>query len=233
MAVSHDVLIRFVYGELPPDEARSVALAMESDPDLRALVDQQRKLRARLERAHTAEPGNVPPDHTAIAAMRGEVAQDGTTARAGLARNLIAGGAAAMGLLLGILVAGSLGLGADIRNERGALVAGGALARALSRQLSGDQGQIVIVTSFWSNRESFCRSFLLRGGSPNAIAGIGCREGGVWRLTALGDAKRGTGANDENVLPPLIRNGAAAMIAGETLDEPAERALRAQNWRPR
>ena len=229
MPVSHDTLIRFIYGELSPDDARQVTLELERDPGLRALVEEQRKIKARLE---TAER-NVPADSKAEpeSTPRKFIALRGSGAR-----NIVAAAAAAAGLVLGILFADSLGLGSPIKNDNGALIAGGALASALSSQLSSAEGgDVRIASSFWSTRASFCRSFVMRGRAANRLAGIACREGSGWRIVSLGDAAapQQNAADNEDDLPPLIQGSVSALIAGEPLDDNGERAARSQNWRAR
>jgi hypothetical protein len=228
MSVSQDTLIRFVYGELSADEARDVVLALENDPALRALVEEQRKVRSELESTHAAqsdaEPGSAPIRPTIAVwprAMRG--------------RNLAAGLAMLAGLGLGVLLAGSLGLGSDIAYERGGLIAGGTLAAALTTQLSNaPQSGITVLSSFWSTRESFCRSFVAIARGSHGLAGIACREGGAWHILATADiAPPQDGVDAEPGLPSSIRAVAAAIIAGEPLNDEAERTARGQDWRPR
>jgi hypothetical protein len=240
MTISQDTLIRFVYGELSPDEARRVTIELERDPALRALVDEQRKLRAHFEVGREAQSG---PKSTSDAAASAPAAARGWPLSmlplrgAAAGRNLVGGIAMLAGLVLGILLAASLGLGSDISKERGALIAGSALASTLSSQMSGrSRSGIVIVSSFWSTRDSFCRSFVMEGRVPNALAGVACRERGVWRIVALADAalqEPNASATGEADLPPLIGGAIAAIIAGEPLAEDGERAARSQNWRPR
>jgi hypothetical protein len=226
MSVSQEALIRFVYGELSAEEACDVARALERDPVLRALVEEQRKVRAGLESAPEIQPAPASP---------GTVGS--VSPAAGRGRNLVAGAAMLGGLALGVLLAASFGLGSEIGYERGALIANGTLADALSTAASGTvRSGVRIVSSFWSTRDSFCRSFVMSRGRARGFAGVACREAGVWRITATAELALGAAEGNvsgESDLPPAIRSAVAAIIAGEPLDQDAERAARGQDWRVR
>lgn len=131
--------------------------------------------------------------------------------------------AMACGLLLGLLLAQSFGIGNDVRAGGGSLFAGGALAQALSDEMSGSQG---IGPSFWSKDGYFCRAFDTGKGQRPGLDGIACREGGDWRIHIVTSA---TGAAQA---PASVRSTMNSLIVGSPLDAAAERQARRQGWRP-
>src|SRR5438270_12301160 len=94
----------------------------------------------------------------------------------------LAVGAMAAGLVLGIVAAGSVGIGGDLRSSGGNLYAQGALGEALTNELSGAGP---VGPSFWSKDGTFCRAFTIRPSTAGGIAGIACREGAAWRVRVV------------------------------------------------
>ena len=127
------------------------------------------------------------------------------------------------GLLLGVLLAASFGIGSDIRAGGGSLFAQGALAQSLSDEMSGSHG---IGPSFWSKDGYFCRAFDTRKGEQPGLDGIACREGAAWRIRIVTTA---AGAAE---MPVSVRSIMDNLIAGSPLDSAAERQARRQGWRP-
>lgn len=136
----------------------------------------------------------------------------------------IAPGAMAAGILLGVLLAGSFGIGSDIRAGGGSLFAQGNLAQQLSGGLSGDGA---VGPSFWSKEGAFCRLFQTRAGTASGLSGIACRENGGWRIAIV------TETNGAAELPGSVKASMANLIVGVPLDPDAERQARKQGWRPR
>jgi hypothetical protein len=130
--------------------------------------------------------------------------------------------AMASGLLLGVLLAGSFGIGSDIRAGGGSLFAQGDLAEALSDEMSGSRG---IGPSFWSKDGYFCRAFDTRKGDRPGLDGIACREGAAWHIRIVTSA-----AGPD--MPLTVRSTMDHLIVGKPLDAAAERQARRQGWRP-
>ena len=98
----------------------------------------------------------------------------GDSGTSATARRWIAPGAMAAGLLLGILLAGSFGIGSDIRGGSGALFAQGNLAQKLTSELSGNGA---VGPSFWSKEGVFCRVFETRAGAASGYREVrDCRD---------------------------------------------------------
>lgn len=131
--------------------------------------------------------------------------------------------AMASGLLLGVLLAASFGLGSDIRAGAGSLFAQDGLAQALSSEISGSHG---IGPSFWSKDGYFCRAFDTRRSEQPGLDGIACREGAGWRIRIVTTAAAGA------EMPASVRSTMDSLIVGSPLDGAAERQARRQGWRP-
>jgi hypothetical protein len=127
------------------------------------------------------------------------------------------------GLLLGVLLAASFGIGSDLRAGGGSLFAQGELAQALTDQMSGNRG---IGPSFWSKDGVFCRVFDTRKARQPGLDGIACREGAGWRVRIV------TTSTGASAMPETVRSTMGNLIVGRPLDTAAERQARHQGWRP-
>jgi anti-sigma factor RsiW len=221
MSGSPDLLKDFIDGKLASEEASGVAARIANDPDLAAYVEDQKALHAAL-----ASPG--------FARLRR--ARDAIAASPSWVPALTM----AAGIGLGVLLAGSFGIGTDVRSDAGTLIAQGELAYSLSMSLPADEipsaGAARIGASFWSKNGSFCRSFETRGNSESALAGIACRERGAWRIatsTAIAPADVAQSRLVTAALPASVRSVMDNLIVGEPLDADAERQARNQGWRTR
>jgi hypothetical protein len=221
MTVSPDTLQAFIDGQLPPEEASAVAAQVAADPELAAYVEDQKALKAALSSPAAMWMRRV-----------GDRVATGTA-------SWIPAVALAAGIALGVVLAGSFGIGTDVRSQNGSLIAQGELAQALTSALPGEEnaarsGVTRVGASFWSKNAVFCRTFASKPNAPNALAGIACREGGAWRIVATSAlAPDDEGAGDSLVLPASIRGVMENLIVGEPLSGDAERQARGQGWRAR
>jgi hypothetical protein len=220
MTVSPDDLQAFIDGTLAAEDARAVGAQIAADPELAAYVADQKALKAALSSPTAAWLRRV-----------GDRIATGTA-------SWIPAAAMAAGIALGVVLAGSFGIGTDIRSENGTLVAQGQLAQALTATLSEDEaarsGGTRIGASFWSKNAVFCRSFATRSDAPNTLMGIACRDRGAWRIAAIA----ATAPSEESesgaiVLPAGVRGVMENLIVGEPLNSEAERQARSQGWRAR
>ncbi|MDR7270142.1 hypothetical protein J2X20_002800 [Pelomonas saccharophila] len=146
--------------------------------------------------------------------------------RRGMSNWMAWGGMAAtlvMGTLIGMRLTPSGG--GDDR-----LVAGGAIAQALDRQLASAPGATVAVqVSFKARDGRWCRSF-----STAASAGLACREAdGAWALQQVAaTSSAGSGMRQAaSSLPPSVLAAIDATMAGEALNAEQERSARDAGWR--
>ncbi len=253
MKLSRDLLFAYVDGELSPEDARSVAAEVAKDADLFAYVEEQKQLKERLQAAFKPIMNEPVPAHLAHAVNETPIPETKAPAlsfaawaerllakKAFRSQAIIPVGAMAAGIALGLLLADSLGMGGDISGQGGRLIAQGNLARVLSTQLASEQGEAEdarprVGVSFVSRDGQFCRSFETAR-SEGTVAGLACRENGLWRITALASAGPRTNAEFQPAatgMPGAIRDALNAMIVGDALDADAERAARNQGWSAR
>jgi hypothetical protein len=117
------------------------------------------------------------------------------------------------------LMQGESGLAA-VEPKGGALVAQGMLAQALSRQLSGTEGKVLIGESFMSKEGAYCRSFVMLG-----AGGLACKGGERWHIAVMAET------TPTGTMPKVVRDVIAQRSDGPALDEAGERAALAQGWR--
>jgi hypothetical protein len=252
MRISEETLMAYADGEGDAATRASVEAAMREDPDIAQRIARHRAMREAMKGAFSAVLEEPVPERL-IAAARGRTAPalaaghtvvDLAGARA--ARNRKAAGgsaqrwqpfALAASLLVG-LGAGYLtwhGSGTLIEANSGGLVAGAALADALSTQLSDDRSANAVAVTGLSYRNKaggYCRTFSLSG--TDAASGLACRDGTRWKIKALAQSARGQ--SDTNfrmagsALSPAIRAAVEESIDGEPLDRAAEIAARQAGW---
>lgn len=234
--MTHDeqAIAAYVDGELDELAARRLAQQAEQDPELAAAIARQRSLRTRLA-AHFAPVLDeaVPDRLTALLKLDDKIDDSlaaRRAARAEVQRLRFAPahwGAIAASLVLGLAVGNQLLTPAGpVAVEGGALIAAGPLADALDTQLASAQGaaDTRIGLTFRAQDGRWCRSF-----ERSDVSGIGCRNGGAWRLER---AQPGTAASDyRQASSGSLAAAAAAMMAREPADAAAEKAARDGGWR--
>lgn len=259
MSFSDETLMAYADGELAEPEFSEVERAVRSDPAVAARVAQHQALRAEVFAAFAPVADEPVPPRLVAAALPGKVADLSAVraARAGGGHHAApsashaAGhgarrgwswrewGGVAASLVVGVLV-GSLVVGGGARDGAdraaiavagadGALVARGALADALSRQLAGDGGGVVeIGVSFAARDGALCRSFAV-----SQTAGLACRSGDRWRVVMTAEAEKGGSGEYRQAgtaMPTAVLEAIDARIAGATLDAQGEQAARQRGW---
>jgi hypothetical protein len=251
MTISEETLMAYADGELDAETRASVEAAMREDPEIGKRVARHRALREAMQEAFSAVLQEPVPDRL-IAAARGptvapkdsvvdlSLAREAARQRVSPAPRRWQPAAMAASLLLG------LGLGFLAWHESGGtliepgaggkLIAGAALAEALSTQLSDDRSADRVVVAGMSFRDrsgDFCRTFSSSG--SDASSGLACREGSEWRIKALAQSPR-SAANSSNFRTaasedsPAIRAAVEGSIDGEPLDHAGEIAARKAGW---
>jgi len=211
-------VIAWVDGELAPEQAARVEQAVAADPALRELAETHRAMRARFAAAFGSiadEPMALPSAEIISFAER----------RAERTRRLWVPGAIAASLVAGLFV-GQIQRPAGVTDRADALALAPDLARKLDTQLSGEPGPIRVALSFRARDGAYCRSF-----TATHLDGVACRTAAGWtlRYAAPGTASGGDYAQAGS--DPAQASAVAAMIAGEPLDAPGERAARERGWR--
>ena len=248
MKYDDESLMAYVDGELDAKLRAEIAAAVEKDPALARRVEEQRALRARLSGAFAKVLEQPVPERLAraarggaadTAATRGNVLQfPARPARAPAApwraREWVAMAASVM---LGAVVSWQIlapGDGAPIVAGKEALVAHGALARALDQQLASEQDgeePVLIGLTFKSRDGNYCRSFVLR---TTGTAGLACRAGSDWQLAAT-DAvvlpPEGRVQQAASALSPAILRAIETRGDGAILDAEAEKSAQLSGWK--
>lgn len=234
MVIDDEMLMAFVDGELDEIGRARVERALAEDPDLRARLDTQQRLRARLAAHYGPVAEEQVPERFRAMLESNVVAFPAAAPRAArplwqtltaLAATLVLGLAVGRTLLAPVPAAGPFAV------EGGAMVARGALAEALETQLASAQPRDAatrIGVTFVRNDGRACRTF-----DSRPAAGIACRSDNGWQvvMTAAGSGAQGADyrqAGSENL---LVQQTAQEMMAGEPYDDAAERRARDSGWR--
>ncbi len=256
MTISEETLMAYVDGELDAAGRASVEAAMQQDAEVGKRVAGHRALREKMQGAFSAVLEEPVPDRLIRAARaqppkaRTETATPpGTVLDLSRAREAAQRKNSAFPLWRPAALAASLLLGLGLgflawhgpntgirTGAGGGLVAGAALAEALSTQLSDDRSAnhtAITGLSFRDKSGDYCRTFWLTGAA--ASAGLACREGTQWRIKALAQSPRAvadsgnfrTAGSDDS---PAIRAAVEGLIDGEPLDHSGELAARRAGW---
>jgi len=211
-------VIAWVDGELAPEQAARVELAVAADPALRDLAETHRAMRARFANAF----GGIADEPVALPSA--EIVSF-AEARAKRMRRLWVPGAIAASLVAGLFI-GQIERPAGVTDRANALALAPDLARKLDTQLSGEPGPVRVALSFRAQDGAYCRSF-----TATHLDGVACRTGTGWtlRYAAPGTASGGDYAQAGN--DPAQSSAIAAMIAGDPLDATHERVARDRGWR--
>ncbi len=227
--IDEATIIAWVDGELGEAEELRIAQAVAADPDLAALADRHRHMKARFAAAFgpiahgPAATAPVSSPVISLAAARAE-----RDAKAAKSPRLWWGvsSAIAASLLVGVFVGHGFGDGSGVADKPNALALAGPIAKALNGQLSGDGGVVRVVLSFKDRDGHYCRSFVATN-----LSGIACRDTKDWQLryASPGAAQRGDYrmAGGDAAQVEVV----AAMIAGEPLDSGEEEAARKAGWK--
>jgi hypothetical protein len=246
--ISDETLMAYADGEADAATRAQVEAAMREDPDVGRRVARHRALRDAIRGAGASVLDERVPERL-IAAARGRepgagAVVDLSQAREAAIRNapkFLRGwqpAAMAASLLVGLALGylGWHGSAALIQaNSSGGLVAGAALAEALSTQLSDDRSPARVVTaglSFRAKTGDYCRTFALTGADTSS--GLACHEASGWSIKVLAQSPSAASATQfrpaGSELSPAIRATIEGSIEGEPLDHAGEVAARQAGW---
>jgi Putative zinc-finger len=238
-----EMLMAYADGELDATERSQVEAAVAADPELARRVAAHKALRTTLAASYGKVLEEPVPERLAslvrAAPVHGRVPP--FRHKAAPRRAWLQWGSLAASFVSGALLwqfGAREYLSGPVVARNGELVAAGALARALSSQLSAEQAPgtpVQIGVSFLAKGGDYCRTFQLRG-APG-IAGLACQREAQWKLEVLTHAP-GTSASPEyrqaaSALPAAVLQAVTAAIVGEPLDAAAEHRARAQAWQAR
>jgi hypothetical protein len=243
MRVSEEQLIAFVDGELTAEDSAAISAAIAGEPELARRVAAQRALAKGLRRTFDPTLAEVVPRRL-IDAARGTVTPTASDAGGGRRNRRFTVSvwlAAAASLLVAVLLLPPLlqrfAVEPDLVTAGPNHVAGGKLARALSRRLAGEPaaGGVQVGLSFLAKSGDYCRTFTIAG-DGGSMAGLACRQGNTWSVPVLEPIEAPIGAlgsyrQAASTLPARLLQAVQARLAGEPLDAAGEAKARASGWR--
>lgn len=229
MSIDTATLLAFLDGELDGDEARRVEAALAAEPELRALHEEQRRLRERLS-SHYGEVIEEPVPDAMRALLDPKVIDLEMERTRRRPRWFPIGIALAASLVLGISLGRLLPPEGEVSLAEGGLIARGALAEALDTQLASAQpgdAPTRIGVSFARADGSLCRTF-----QSAEIGGLACRDDNAWRLIVTARTSGGAAGDyrQAGAESPLVLQAAQEMMAGEPFDAATERRARDSSW---
>jgi hypothetical protein len=253
MNLDETTLAAFADGELAPEEAAHVEAEAARDPAVAARIDRLRALRVAVRGAFDDALAEAPPERALAAIRQGGGRDAAEVVNLAEARRRRTGsrlarvgplavrwGAVAASLVLAFaagrfVVPPSAPPPTSIAAGSGGLMAHGALAAGLERQLASTQGSgapVKIGLSFQASDGRYCRTFVLRQARP--VAGLACRDPVGWRVKMALDAPPAPTATyhtaaDETPAPVL--EAVDQTIRGQPLDAAAEAKARDSGWR--
>jgi hypothetical protein len=243
-----ETLMAYADGELDAAERAEISAALEQDPQLARRVEQHRMLRTEVTGAFAGVLGEPVPERLVAAAKaatgtatespaRGKVVQFPVraTRAPGAPWRAREWSAMAASVLLGVAIswrAFSPDESALIAARGGALVARGALATALEKQLASDQRRedaVLIGVTFKARDGHYCRSFTLHEAKT---AGLACRVGSEWQVpvATATEIPGGTLQQAAAATPPAVLQAIESRIAGDALDASGEENARLGGW---
>jgi hypothetical protein len=236
MKFTPETLMAYADGELDADTRRAVEAEMAVDPLVAQEVERHRALRSEVGGAFAGVLDEPMPDRLLRAAKKSPAS---VSVRPRRQWSWPEWTSIAASLLIGIL-AGRAMLQPESENRLvmaasdGRVVAGGALAQALSEQLSSQDGiDIDIGLSFRSRSGEYCRTFGARATNP--VVGFACREAESWRVDMLSTAPRAQAGGGYRMastqLPAPVVQAIAERMQGEALDADEEAIARQRRWR--
>jgi Putative zinc-finger len=229
-----DLLMAYADGELDEVSRARVERALAEDPELRARLAQQQRLRATLAAHYGPAAEEEVPER--LRAMLDTNVVDFAAAKARRARPLWQSVAAlAASLVLGLALGRTLLVPAPglVGIEHGTMVAQGPLAGALETQLASAQAPGAatrIGLSFAAADGRLCRTF-----DSSAMSGLACRGEAGWQLmmTTAGAGGPGSDYRQAGSGNPQVLAAVQELMAGAAFDADAERRARDSGWRRR
>jgi hypothetical protein len=239
-------LMAYADGELDPAARAAVEAEVARSPETMRRLQAHAALRARMAEAFSSALDEPIP--SALAALVAGAApasapvinlEDRRRSRAPAARRGLGLGLAAslvLGVLLGAGLMSTRGSG-PIAAEGGQLVARGALAAALDRQLSSEAGPrqaVRVGLTIHTADGRYCRTFRLD--QTAAVAGLACRGPSRWTVevaTAVAAERHTAYVTAATDIPDAVLQAVDRLADGPALNVASERAARAAGWAPR
>lgn len=242
MSIDDLTLMAFVDGELSVAERDVVEAAIAADPTQRARADALRMARSAARDAFPIAPDPRDAALAALIAGSAKAPAPGMSERLrGWFGSLSTPQLATWGALATACFAAGIAVGVFAPSndngfalDRQGAIADAGLVKVLDQRAAAAgpdaRGRTVGLT-FRATDGRWCRSF--QSGEDN-IAGLACRQGGVWRAEAVAPlaayvaTEVRTAGSDT---PPAVLTAVDALIGGDTLDAAAESEAIRNRWR--
>jgi len=237
MSIEPEKLMAFVDGELDEAERGRVEAAIAADPNLRAEVDRQRRLRTALVDHYGPVAQEAVPD--GLRAMLGAEANESMAGVASLSdarsrRRILPAwrnaAAIAASLAIGLIAGQLIPRGVDtMRVENGRMLARGQLAKALETQLASTQAMYAptrIGITFADANGRPCRTF-----DTDTLSGLACRSEGQWQMIMTTTRATAAQGHYRQAASSPIMETAQQMMTSAPLDADEERAAMTAGWR--
>lgn len=229
MNLDDEMLMAYADGELDPLNAKRVEKAIAADPALAEIVEGHRALRSKLGDAFAPVLDQPVPDHLAAMLQSSVVAFKPKAAPAPQPRRWLSGLAIAASLVAGIAVGTQwTGTPGSVAANKDGLIASGPLAKALDTQLASAAGGTKMLASFRDSSGGYCRVF-----AGQSFDGIACKGASGWQLRRTQSAGPASSADYRQAGSgnAAIMSAAQDMMAGEPLDQTAEKQAVSKGWR--
>jgi hypothetical protein len=248
MNFSDELLGAYVDGELDCASRQQVDAAIASQPEVAQRVAQLKQTRERLRSALDPTLTESVPDGllavldaapaepsraTDFAKARRTKHRAGTRSGSSWPVWTAIAASAALAAIISFALLRHGGRDELLIQQDNELLAGGALAEALSTRLANAQSgdaTVRVGLSFRAKSGRYCRTFTL---AEEMKAGIACREPGAWHVRALAptEGMSGLGAQQAgSAMPPALVAIVQNQIEGEPLDAAAEADAMKKNW---
>lgn len=249
MSIDEEILSAYVDGELDATKRAEVEAAISSRPEYAQRIARMRATRDQLRNVFDDTLREPVPDRLLKTLASTEARDDSVVANLSGRRDAkqsartwswpqwsALAASVAVAAIVGYMLLFKAGGGEMLKQQGNALVADGALARALNAQLASTQsagGPVRIGLSFLSRSSGrYCRTFVLQERSPSA--GLACREEDAWHVRALtpldGEVNSAGAQQAAASLPPALLAIVQAEVEGAPLDASGERSARDHGW---
>lgn len=216
----------YIDGELKGEARAAFEREMAADPQLAGEVARHRALVERIAGAYAPvleEPVPLRLFSAAKTADRPRRFSLGPPHWAAMAACLVAG------VLVGRVAAPDR---SPLQVTGAGLAVRGEIARALSANLSVDEGPVRVGFSFRTADGRYCRTFR---SAPDRLAGLACRAGDEWLVRTTAEWAPGPEPEYRTAgveLPAAVLTAVEEFPEADLLDAAAERAARDRGWRP-
>lgn len=220
MKFDDETLMAYADGELDASVAAQVERAMQDDPDLARRVEDFRRVAAVVRSSQGAVLAEAVPLRLLAAAIGRPPGRARFAPMFAMAASLLLGVA-----LTWVVLRQQPAL--TIQSSGQGLIAGGALDRALTEDLSSVAGEesVHVGLSFRDGAGEYCRTFQL-----DAVAGLACRADMRWHIVVTASDTFNKNTYRMAGVPLTIQRAIEERIVGAPLDATEERIARDHGW---